>query len=71
MAFKQRRLNVDATSWRCTLHTRHVPAGNMRASSYSARPSQLAYKWQAKLESPSFYGNWTMTSSVLLSNLAD
>ena len=32
MPFMQRRLNVDATSWRCidveaTLHKRHVPAG--------------------------------------------
>ena len=34
MTFMQRRLNVDATSWRCidveaTLYKRHVPAGNL------------------------------------------
>ena len=33
MTLKQRRLNIDATSWRCidveaTLYLRHVPAGN-------------------------------------------
>ena len=38
MTLIQRRLNVDATSWRCidvepTLYKRHVPAGSVLAGS--------------------------------------
>ena len=50
MALIQRRLNVDATSWRCidvepTLYKRHVPAGKFLSAENgdSDQPAQIWY----------------------------